>query len=69
MTESDTRNYVYLPISETELEVHVKLDDEGVAVDVWDLSKGEDGKVVDSTWKTYDEMGLTVDKITTEEDE
>jgi len=41
-------------------EIHVKLDDEGVVVD----AIGEDGEIIGSTWKLYDEMGLEVKKLT-----
>lgn len=50
----------YLTIWLTELpgvaRVSVKLDDEGVVIDAID----EEGQVVGSTWKTYDEFGVTV---------
>ena len=41
-------------------EIQVKLDDEGVVVD----AIGEDGEIIGSTWKLYNEMGLEVTKLT-----
>ena len=41
-------------------EIHVQLDDEGVVVD----AIGEDGEIIGSTWKLYNEMGLEVTKLT-----
>jgi len=41
-------------------EIQVKLDDEGVVVD----AIGEDGEIIGSTWKLYDEMGIEVTKLT-----
>ena len=41
-------------------EIKVKLDDEGVVVD----AIGDDGEIIGSTWKLYNEMGLEVTKLT-----
>ena len=42
-------------------EIHVKLDDEGVVVD----AIGEDGEIIGSTWKLYDEMGIEIKTLET----
>ena len=44
--------YVYLPINGGKLTVQVKVDIEGVVVDVFN----EDDEVVETTWKMYQEM-------------
>jgi hypothetical protein len=46
--------YVYLPLPNGQ-EIHVKLDDEGVVIDLW-----EDGEVIESTYEMYQEMGYEV---------
>ena len=43
--------------------IHVKMDDEGIAVDVW----GGEDEVVASTWKLYSEFGVEVKEIEDEE--
>ena len=40
------------------LTIHVKLDDEGVAVDAW-----QGDEVIVGTWKTYNDMGVEVKGI------
>ena len=56
-----TRRYVYLELPEHGLEVHVKLDDEDVVVDVWSQDDGNSGEgVIASTYKLYQEMGVDV---------
>jgi len=40
--------------------IQVKLDDDGVAVDVF-----KEGQSIGSTWKTYAEMGLEITELTT----
>jgi len=42
-------------------EIHVKLDDEGVAVD----AIGDGGEIFGSTWKLYSEMGIEVKTLET----
>jgi hypothetical protein len=42
-------------------EIQVKLDDEGVVVD----AIGEDGEIIGSTWKLYDEMGIEIKTLET----
>jgi len=42
-------------------EIHVKLDDEGVVVD----AIGEDGEIIGSTWKLYNEMGIEIKTLET----
>ena len=42
-------------------EIQVKLDDEGVVVD----AIGEDGEIIGSTWKLYDEMGIELKTLET----
>ena len=41
-----------------EIEVQVKLDDDGVVVDAF-----TEGQSIASTWKTYSEMGVEVNEI------
>ena len=49
--------YIYLHL-EDGIQIHVKLDDEGVVVDAW--SKNE---VIATTCKPYDEMGIQIKKL------
>ena len=42
-------------------EIQVKLDDEGVVVD----AIGEDGEIIGSTWKLYNEMGIEIKTLET----
>ena len=42
-------------------EIQVKLDDEGVVVD----AIGDDGEIIGSTWKLYDEMGIEIKTLET----
>ena len=46
------REYLNLNVPKGGVTVSVKLDDEGVVIDVIDI----DGDVIASTWKTYDEF-------------
>ncbi len=46
--------YLHLEIGD-EIEVQVKLDDDGVVVDAF-----MEGESLGSTWKTYSEMGVEV---------
>jgi len=57
--------YLHLPIQllraglpPIEIEVQVKLDDDGVVVDAF-----TEGQSIASTWKTYSEMGVEVNEI------
>ena len=49
--------YLRLEIGD-EIEVQVKLDDDGVVVDAF-----TEGQSIASTWKTYSEMGVEVNEI------
>ena len=56
--------YLHLPLtvptrnlSLSEIEVQVKLDDDGVVVDAF-----YEGQSIGSTWKTYSEMGVEVNE-------
>ena len=44
--------------AQIEIEVQVKLDDDGVVVDAF-----TEGQSIASTWKTYSEMGVEVNEI------
>ena len=44
--------YVTLEIPDSNLKVQVKLESEGIVVDVW----ADDKDVIATTWKLYDEM-------------
>lgn len=46
--------YIQLEIPDSDLSVQVKLDDEGVAVDLF--NKAEPADSIVGTWKTYQEM-------------
>ena len=57
--------HLHLPIkmltagrAQIEIEVQVKLDDDGVVVDAF-----TEGQSIASTWKTYSEMGVEVNEI------
>ena len=61
-TDKMLDRYVYLHVDE--MTIHVKLDDEGVAVDVWKADDSFYGdSVIASTWKTYNDMGVEVKGI------
>ena len=71
-TDKMLDRYVYLHIDyndwsaekeEKGMTIHVKLDDEGVVVDVW-----QENEVIASTWKTYEEFGVVVSEATEQED-
>ena len=76
-TDKALKRYVYLHVDPSDLfrpdekeqsgiTIHVKMDDEGIAVDVW----GGEDEVVASTWKLYSEFGVEVKEIKEEiEDE
>ena len=53
--------YIYLHL-EDGIQIHVKLDDEGVVVDAW--SKNE---VIATTCKPYDEMGIEIKELKEDE--
>ena len=57
--------YVYLHLDplQTNMTIHVKLDDEGVVVDAWGQDEDGDEAVLASTWKTYNDMGVEVKEI------
>ncbi len=48
----------YLELKYNDVNIVVKLDDEGVIVDVW-----KDDQVVATTWKTYDEFSVAVEDL------
>jgi len=48
--------YVRLDIPDSDLYVQVKLDDEGVAVDLFDKNAGDNSDAITGTWKLYQEM-------------
>lgn len=48
--------YIVLAVPDTDIEVMVKLDNEGVVVDVL---RGDDDPVA-SAWRFYEDMGLEV---------
>ncbi len=51
--------YMYMHhIDNGDVSISVKLDDDGVVIDVW---KGD--RVIASTWKTYAEFGLEVKEL------
>lgn len=54
------KQYLTLQIPDTDLQVIVKLDDEGVIVDVTDKDNDEP---IASTWKMYDEFGVEVKQL------
>ena len=56
MTED---RYIYLHLDGGQIQV--KLDDEGVVVD----AIGDDGEIIGSTWKLYDEMGIEIKTLET----
>ena len=49
--------------------ISVKLDDEGVVVDAYALggsgAEANEEELIDSTWKTYDEMGVEARELLT----
>ena len=49
-----SKRYMYLDIPFTNFKIQVKLDDEGVVIDVFD----DNGDVVATTYKFYEELGL-----------
>ena len=45
-------------------EVAVKMDDEGLVVDLWDMEDcSSDESTLDSTWATYSELGFEEKRI------
>ena len=67
-TDKMLDRYVYLHLDplQTNMTIHVKLDDEGVVVDAWGQDEDGDEAVLASTWKTYNEMGVEVKGIENE---
>jgi len=70
-TDKALKRYVYLHVDPSDLfrpdekeqsgiTIHVKMDDEGIAVDVWDDIAS---RVVASTWKLYSEFGVEVKEL------
>ena len=57
------REYLNLSVPKGEIIVSVKLDDEGVVLDILDVA----GDVIASTWKTYAEFGKKVEPLPEEE--
>ena len=69
-TDKELKRYVYLHVDPSDLfrpdekeqsgiTIHVKMDDEGIVVDVW----GGEDEVVASTWKLYSEFGVEVRRL------
>jgi|6_EtaG_2_1085325.scaffolds.fasta_scaffold257628_2 hypothetical protein len=56
MSKEEDR-YIYLHL-EDGIQIHVKLDDEGVVIDAW-----SDNEVIATTCKLYNEMGVEVNQI------
>jgi len=50
--------YLNLILKEYGLQVVVKMDDEGIVLDVW-----KDKDVIATTWKMYDEFGVEVKEL------
>ena len=74
LNDKALKRYVYLHVDPSDLfrpdekeqsgiTIHVKMDDAGIAVDVW----GGEDEVVASTWKLYSEFGVEVKEIEDEE--
>lgn len=57
------RQYLNLDVPKGGVIVSVKLDDEGVVVDVLNVA----GDVIESTWKTYAEFGKKVETLDEED--
>jgi len=51
---SDDRTYCYLIF--TDFQVHIKIECEGVIIDVWLLDKSDDEQVVESTYLYWEEL-------------
>ena len=71
LNDKALKRYVYLHVDPSDLfrpdekeqsgiTIHVKMDDEGIAVDVWDDIAS---RVVASTWKLYSEFGVEVKEL------
>jgi len=58
--EEPTSRYITLAIPDSDLNVQVKLDDEGVVVDVYNFGKEENIDVIASTYKFYNELGMSI---------
>ncbi len=51
----------YIELTVKGLMILVKMDDEGVVVDVFDDSKnGNDTEILATTWETYEELKMEV---------
>lgn len=62
------KQYIELEVPDSDKLVIVKLDDEGVVVDIvnqgWSLGQGNStNEPIASTWKMYDELGLEVKRL------
>ncbi len=51
------KRYLYIAVPGTDIEVQVKLDVEGVVVDLLKIMK-DDVEIIDSTYKFYHELGI-----------
>lgn len=58
--------YIEVDIPNTDLSVIVKLDNEGIVVDVWNDTIDEGAKLVSTGYRFYEEMGLEM-KVKEEE--
>jgi hypothetical protein len=67
ITDKMLGRYVYLHLEPVNamypVTIHVKLDDEGVAVDAFAATGATEDECVGTTWKTYKEMGVEVREI------
>ena len=52
-----------LPIVGTDYEIHVEVSDDGVTIDVWDVSIGVDGEVIDTDYIKFGERS-TEERLT-----
>lgn len=58
----ESKNYLTLRFDK--YEVAVKMDDEGLVIDLWDMEDcSSDESTLDSTWATYSELGFEVKRI------
>jgi hypothetical protein len=52
--------YIYLDLPDRNETVAVKLDDEGVVVDVWDNEKAD---IIATTYEFYTDMGIKIEPL------
>ena len=73
LNDKALKRYIHLPLvvdaAGTVIEIHVKLDDEGVAVDAYyedDVEPSMGDMHIGGTWKLYSDMGVEVKEIENE---